>query len=335
MTTGSVEIEIIDNRIVFANEDDFNALNTYLWNKITESYSLSTFENPITENDILNEWESEIGFHSYRHDYIENSTDPQFFNNHDLPLPDPVFSTIINQKKIIQVSNWIFKIDPINKQVHTLHMQNINLLPELETLDDFNDIGDILTSSFHDSVFELLAENEGEQAFWWCTNGNPYAKEDTDKDRVDYCDENDPRDYSWFVRARYDRLGLRRNLFFEFEHRDDEPWNNNGDHTAVGWQTWGNYTPRCEDPVTFDFDFINNNNCGRFDNETQLRWLLRNATVPLYSNSRALAVYELNVRAKLWSGCSGGFYGGRIHPEFGFCVQDRNIVTTRIFKIPR
>ena len=124
--------------LVFKNEEHFTQVMT----------SLETINN--------DEWESSLGFTSIRR------ANPAIYRDGELaemPIQDKYLPTVLNNHYMVQVGNWIFKLQASNRTIYTLfHTQTdkIDLLRVNEVAED----SDIRTFSFDDEVFEQLAKIE-------------------------------------------------------------------------------------------------------------------------------------------------------------------------------
>lgn len=123
----SITYSMIDGRLKFDNEDDFNLFINYL-----------------EEDDIVG-WESSIDFHSLYSTLLE---DEKY----------TVYATL-NRNGIVQVGHYIFKLIPASRKVLVLSDAAIDHLYELEGATDGNSL--IQAFSFDDEVFGKLEEQGG------------------------------------------------------------------------------------------------------------------------------------------------------------------------------
>jgi len=298
--SGGSEITIINNRIAFDDKEHFNSVNWHLLG-LTSPQS-TTFEDYLTPSEILDDWESDIEYTSYRREYIESTgSNSKDFDIDNLSIPEPVLATLVNPQKIVQVGPWIFKLETNSRQVFALNTENIHLLPVLEDNNEFEDYPQIRVFSFEDDVFESL-ENEGEEQFNWpCLQR--YASNNHDPtDEDPYC-KNEDTEYKFEFEVRYSRWGIIENLFGRLKHRDDQPWRGGtGDMTFYDLAFTGSYTPRCEDTVGFNRDFTTL--CTN-TNDISLPFLGgRNAMYPIYSESKALSAYFLGGEVRFYNRCT-------------------------------
>jgi hypothetical protein len=124
--------------LIFRNEEHFTQVMTNLER---------------TNND---EWENSLGFTSIRR------ANPAIYQGGDLadmPIQDKYLPTVLNNHYMVQVGNWIFKLQTSNRTVYALFhtkTDKIDLLRANEVAED----SEIRTFSFDDEVFETLAKIE-------------------------------------------------------------------------------------------------------------------------------------------------------------------------------
>jgi len=296
-SAGPIEISIENGRIVIDNEDEYNILLSHIEQLLRQRGS--TEQNPITRNDVLNNWESEIDFTSYRSDFIrKNSTNPSTFDIDELPIPDEILSTILNPNRIFQVSPWIFKLEPSSEKVFVLNIDDENLLPLLVENNEFSNYPEIQEYSYDDDVFEILS-NEGEVHGWFgCGENNAPGK--IDPEGNSHCNLPDPYgDLEWELIVKYDRFGIKEHLFVRFKHKDSNIWNNS-DGTWYDLDYHGNYKPRCRDLVEFDEPY-STKFCGA--GFTHLPHFGRDDKHTIYNQSRKLSAYFLQATVKFQDYC--------------------------------
>ncbi len=150
----SLNVSVVDNRLVFNTREDYeNAIN-YLSKKGDEYFPV---------------WEKEIGFTSERKIEQEKENRESEF--------DALFATLLNPEHLIQIGNYIFKIDMKNENVYVLNKEDYS------NDESFSSNNTIIYST-HDNVLDLLEthSNSGggresfcdpqkEGYYYWNTSG--------------------------------------------------------------------------------------------------------------------------------------------------------------------
>jgi hypothetical protein len=71
----------------------------------------------------IDEWENSLGFKSfYRYSYIDNPSVPE---SDEFEFQDRDFSRVLDEKKIVQIGRWLFKVEPFNSRVLVVHENNV------------------------------------------------------------------------------------------------------------------------------------------------------------------------------------------------------------------
>ena len=180
--TDEIEYQLIDGRLKFYSEDDFNAVLLGL-DELTD----------------LNQWETSIGFNSWRAAYsMEEALEEALENEVELNLEDLQLATLLNSDGIIQVDSFIIKLIPTSRKAIVLDEVNIASLPLLKTATKGDDIT-LFEYSFDDDVFADLAANPTPATRAQRSNGC--------SDRIAR-GRNDPKDdepCGWIYYAYHDR----------------------------------------------------------------------------------------------------------------------------------
>ena len=296
-TLYSPSFSVLNGRVVFDNEGDYNATLDYLGSILTAD-ALDQ-QSTRSENDVLDEWESDLAFTSYRKDFIQNyPPSPTGFDNDDLPIPDVILTTLLKTDKIFQVTPWIFKLEPNLRQVFVLNIADINLMQVLIDNNEFNDYQEIQTFSFDDEVFALLpTDNQEEQAFRWGCNERGAPGQDADSGD-EYCEIHD-ENWWYSYKIKYDRFGIKESLWVRFKHKNDK---NPFHDTSFDMQYSGNYKPRCRTKKNFSKSF--SGFCGNAGfSMVSVPYRGYNRKFRLYNASRALSAYYLQSSARFTSRC--------------------------------
>lgn len=175
-----------------------------------------------------------LGFPSYA----------ETLNEGDKNLIESEFlSCVVNKDFIVQIGNYIYKINKPNKQVFALSINNPEFYNDLIAENTTNKY--ILGLSTDDDVFELLGEIESTGKG---SNSCRNAKSDADGGWSQYADFTDvdniygkgtDKRYKFEKRfmVKYDSWGVYKKLFIEFKH--NETWGGIWDETyfAVAYES--------------------------------------------------------------------------------------------------
>jgi hypothetical protein len=182
---------LIDGRLKFTTEEDFNNFVTYI------------------EDDEIEDWQTSIGFSSY---YSTNEQGSE-------ALDDDKVAATLNKYGVIEIDNYLIKLIPTTKTVLVMSKDNIADLHVLESATDGNTI--IQKFTFDDEVFGILEEQGG------VNTDNSIAKRSSCRDR--YANENEnhynhayARTSSGSINTRYDmkveykKIGISVKLYSRF-----------------------------------------------------------------------------------------------------------------------
>ncbi len=186
-----IHYSLIDGRLAFESEEDFNTIVTY-----------------IEEEEII-DWQNSIGFHSL---YTENATETE-------ALGDNQVAAVLNNKGIIQVQNYIFKLIPTTRTVLVMSKDNIASLPILEAASEGSSI--IQSFSFDDEVFSILEEQGGvspenpdDAAKSICRDRRANEKDDPYSFPYFYGRDN----YVYRMNVEYKKIGISVKLYSHYEN---------------------------------------------------------------------------------------------------------------------
>jgi hypothetical protein len=257
----------------------------------------------LSSSDILNTWEEEIGFVSLRRDFINsNYPNSSEVEESQLPLPDEILTSILNPNNLIQIKPWIIKLDPVTESVFVLHVDNMSFLSVLIEQNEFNDYEEIRTYTFEDEVFEML-EYEGEVHAIFCRDDKLDSNK-ADYGPEEYCATED-REYTIELTVKYDLFGIKKSLWTELKHRDDQARNQADDYVRYDLYYKGKYQPRCQDEQSFlyEFNVVNGEvwDCPLDYSAMERRH--RTKKIRLYNASRGLKAYNVESQGKVRSAC--------------------------------
>jgi hypothetical protein len=144
-------------------------------------------------------------------------------------IEDDFLSVVLNKDQVVQIGNYIYKINKTSSKVFAIHKNNFKSYSDLISENKLNN--DVLEFSTEDNVFELLSEykfDDSEKALSkkcqsskFENNGGWYKYADfTDVNNI-YSNGTD-KNYKFSVHllVRYDNWGIYRKLFTEFKHKE-------------------------------------------------------------------------------------------------------------------
>lgn len=156
-------------------------------------------------------------------------------------IEDQLLSAVLNSNRVVQIGNYIYRINKSTEKVFALHKSQYNVSFQdliAENIGNKN----VLEFSTEDNVFELLGEykneeSDGEKALskncqssQQNNNGGWYQYADfTDVNNIYGKGKNKRYKFSVWLRVRYDNWGIYRKLFTEFKHK--EAWGGIWDET--------------------------------------------------------------------------------------------------------
>jgi hypothetical protein len=166
----------------------------------------------------LDEWEKSIGFYSLR-SFINDKNkgineESQDFTQY--PTESMRFSSILNKNNIVQVGDWIFKLNFGKREVWAISEQDKFLIKDL--INNNYKKEKMLVFSFEDNIFEILDTENIEKAR--CKESCAFSTQDVvpDNDNYWYCDANGD-EYGAELKSDLDNLGIWKHLYTKFKHR--------------------------------------------------------------------------------------------------------------------
>ncbi len=173
------------------------------------------FEDYVNDLDKLDKdaWEAEKEFVSYRTTYLSGLSESEREDLQEMPINDASLATLLNENAIVQVSPWIFKLNPTNRTVYALHT---NYIADIEQLNSETPQGThIREFSFDDEVFDMVAElTAGKNEAQCAGQQQDGTGINTNGAWESYC-----TGYKICAKVRYDNFGIMKNLYTEFKHR--------------------------------------------------------------------------------------------------------------------
>ncbi len=161
----------------------------------------------------VDQWEADNQFVSYRTNYLSGLSESEIENLTEMPIDDASLATVLNTNGIVQVTPWIFKLNPSNRIVYALHT---NYISDIAQLNSAIPVGEhIREFSFDDEVFEMIEElpmgkNNAQCATRIHTGTGPLFNGKF----INYCNN-----FKYSVYLRYDNWGIIKKIYSEFKHR--------------------------------------------------------------------------------------------------------------------
>ena len=220
-------------------------------------------------------------------------------------IDDNFLSVVLNSDQVIQIKNYLYRINKTSNKVFVLHKNFCNFYLDLINENTTNE--KILVFSTEDDVFDLLGERGGnEKALSKSCLSSLSKSENGWVKYADFIDEDDLYGkgtknrcvfkYSYMV--KYDNFGIYRKLFTEFKHKQTLGGSYNGTDVTFVYDVKfkaknGETGTDSEYPV---YSFATNLNTqvlpGNYDYYTD------NKEIPHYRGTRCLIEYDL--RAWAW-----------------------------------
>lgn len=209
-------------------------------------------------------------------------------------------AAVLNKNFLIQIGNYVYKVNKPEEKVFALHTNRIDLLNELveENTKNIN----ILCFSVEDDVFDLLNEySEGTTTIKSnesCANSNQKNNGGW-KEYATLLDENNTYGngtnktykFSVFYKVRYDNWGINRKLFVRFKHKATGGTYDATHFTPVYEYSYKNKKGHTgSDNVYPSYDFALNPETTL---STHYVYLDKNRPVELYKGTRCLVTYSL------------------------------------------
>ncbi|MFM6994522.1 MAG: hypothetical protein ACKOWO_05320 [Sediminibacterium sp.] len=220
-------------------------------------------------------------------------------------ISDSFLSVVLNSDQVIQIKNYIYKVNKSSNKVFALHKNNFSSYEDLVNENTTNN--KILEFSTEDDVFDLLSERETNEKVL----SNNCVNTDYDNDGgwlkyADFIDEDNIYGkgtknrcvFKYRCMVKYDNWGIYRKLFTEFRHK----------------QTQGGSFDETDFTFVYDMKYKSKNGETGVDNETPIFPFALNLNVqvspsyydysadfkeiPHYKGTRCLINYDL--RAWVW-----------------------------------
>lgn len=139
---------------------------------------------------------------------------------------DEFLDYVLNRDLIVQIGNYIYRINKPNQAVFALHVDKVDNYDDLVAENTSNE--NILAFTTDDNVFELLGEEVSDKAIGDCRSTNQSV--DGWTEYANFIDVNNiygngtDKRYKFERRfmVRYDSWGVYKKLFTEFKH--NEKW---------------------------------------------------------------------------------------------------------------
>lgn len=181
----------------------------------------STFENYVLQLDVenLDEWEKSINFYSLR-SLINDSNEGISEESQDFtvfPTESMRFCSILNKHGIVQVGDWIFKLNFDNREVWAISEQDKFLVENL--MNNNYSKEKMLKFSFEDDIFDML-DNESAELKRRCKESCAFSTQDVvpNSDDYWYCETNGD-EYGAELKSDLDNFGIWKHLYTKFKHR--------------------------------------------------------------------------------------------------------------------
>jgi hypothetical protein len=128
--------EVVDGRLVF---------------KTIQDYEMAIEELASIGDDNFAEWENDLSFCSMRSCHTLDELE-------EIGIFDPLFACLINSDGIIQIENYIYKVDPLNNKVFAVKHSDFDIN------NNFISSKNICIFSTEDNVLDIMEGNESQNA---------------------------------------------------------------------------------------------------------------------------------------------------------------------------
>jgi hypothetical protein len=141
-------------------------------------------------------------------------------------IDDNFLSVVLNSDQVIQIKNYLYRINKTSNKVFVLHKNFCNFYQDLINENITND--KIMVFSTEDDVFDLLGERGGsEKALSNSCVNSKYNNDQGWNVYADFIDEDDLYGkgtknrckFKYKCMVKYDNWGIYRKLFTEFKHK--------------------------------------------------------------------------------------------------------------------
>ncbi len=265
---------LTDGRWVFASEEHFDDFINYL------------------DGVDMDEWETNNEFVSYRTTYLSGLSENEKRDLQEMPINDASLATLLNENGIVQVSPWIFKLNPTNRTVYALHT---NYIADIEQLNSEIPQGThIREFSFDDEVFDMVAEFTAGKNEVQCAGGATAGTSGWNN----YC-----ANFKYCVNLHYQSWGITKKIDTEFKHRHIGS-GGNIDYTnfAVEWDyDWTQKNGTSETGIN-SVIFILDNATGQILRPTYT-FLDKNWCKTFYHGTKCLTKFKTHVKVYFVDAC--------------------------------
>ncbi len=128
--------EVVDGRLVF---------------KTIQDYEMAIEELASIGDDNFEKWESDLSFCSMRSCYTLDELE-------QIGIYDPLFACLVNSDGIIQIENYVYKVDPLNNKVFAVKHSDFDIN------NNFISSKNICVLSTEDNVLDIMEGNESQSA---------------------------------------------------------------------------------------------------------------------------------------------------------------------------
>lgn len=232
------EVAVKNGRLVFKNRAAFEHYST----------SLGKIPKDMTADAYLDAVEKKLGFLSMRREWTPLNTIPNGRTKSEAAcIEDEYLASLLSPESIVQIDNYIFKIDACNKKVYALKAADEVYIAELKK--ETPSHPKITVFSTDDEVLNLIEAGE---------SGNPTARtalclreSGADGDKADVMDEYaaGPYVYRADIKHVYQKAGIYFSLLSEMKYMRRD---------AQGGIFWGGFSTH----ITLRAEFKYRRKCG-------------------------------------------------------------------------
>jgi hypothetical protein len=250
----------------------------------------TTFEDYVLQlnSESLDEWEKSIGFYSLR-SFINDknkgiSEELQSFT--EFPTESMRFCGILNSNNIVQVGDWIFKLNFDKREVWVISEQDKFLTEALIT--NIYSKEKMLVFSFEDDIFDMLDTENIEKAR--CKEYCASSTQDVvpDDDNYWYCDASGD-EYGAELKSDLDNFGIWKHLYTKFKHRKKGALNASDEYVLFDIYFDYYWKKKCKKVTDSGTEYIQLNLFGNLSQPSSGRTYRKDH----YEGTRCLSKYSL------------------------------------------
>ena len=212
--------QIVNTASAQARNADEPSLNAGIMTFQSEEH-FGTYLSRLAEKsgEELTQWEESKGFRSSRTKFNNSLTPEQQTADIEEPL-NRVLATVLNEKNIVRVNPWFFKLNPTTKKVYALSVSYANEISLLDS--DAPSDSRIGVFNFDDDVFDVLDESPRGGCDEECAKGTNVGPKTASSY---YCTGGSSAlapqvgDLWRHVRIKYDNAGIYESLYMRFQHK--------------------------------------------------------------------------------------------------------------------